>query len=79
MDKRFAVDEIIDDVVVLEDIKTGKITNVNKDLIDNPHEGEILIYKDNKYIEDSSEEAIRRKRIMDKFNRLKKNQDKITK
>ena len=35
-------------------------------------EGSILLFKDNQYYKEESEEELRRKRIMEKFNKLKK-------
>lgn len=70
---KYAIDRIEEDIVILEDIisKEKKEVNINK-LPNNIQEGNIVICEDDKYILDEQEENIRRKRIMDKFNKLKK-------
>lgn len=71
---KYAVDRIEEEIVILEDInsKDKKEVNINK-LPNNIQEGNIVIFnEDNKYILDEQEENIIRKRIMDKFNKLKK-------
>ena len=71
---RFAVDEIIDDIVVLEDIKTLERREVNISLLPHfIHEGSILVYQDNKYVLDKTEEIERRKLIEERFRRLRSN------
>ena len=71
---KFAVDEIIDDIVVLENIETLERREVNISLLPHfIHEGSILVYRDNKYILDKMEEMERRKLIEDKFRRLRSN------
>lgn len=70
---KYAIDRIEENIVILEDInsKEKKEVNINK-LPNNIQEGNIVICEDDKYILDEQEENIRRKRIMDKFNKLKK-------
>lgn len=71
---KFAVDEIIDNIVVLENIKTLERRDVNISLLPHfIHEGSILVYEDNKYILDRKEEISRRKLIEEKFRRLRSN------
>ena len=62
---KYAVDEIIDNIVTLEDIETKE-----KKYID-IYDGAVLIYEDDTYKLDISEETLRRKRIIEKLNRLK--------
>lgn len=70
---KYAIDRIEENIVILEDIisKEKKEVNIDK-LPNNIQEGNIVICDDDKYILDEQEENIRRKRIMDKFNKLKK-------
>ena len=71
---KYAVDEIIDDIVVLENIETLEKLEVHISLLPHfIHEGSILVYKDNKYILDKTEELLRRKLIEEKFKRLRSN------
>lgn len=64
---KYAVDEIIDDIVVLENIETKEKININNTkLPEDIHDGSIIIYEDNSYkidkeLELSREELIRRK------------------
>lgn len=64
---KYAVDEIIDDIVVLENIETKEKININITILHkNIHDGSIIIYEDNSYkidkeLELSREELIRRK------------------
>ena len=69
---KYAVDEIIDNKVVLENIETKeiKVEKLNK-FKNKVKEGQIYEYKE-EYILDLEEEQNRRKRIEEKFNRLKK-------
>ena len=47
---KYAVDEIIDDIVVLENIETKEKININKTkLPEDIHDGSIIIYEDNSY------------------------------
>lgn len=70
---KYAIDKIEEKIVILENINNKEKKEVSLDALpNNIHEGNIVIYEDNKYLLDTQEEDIRRKRIMDKFNRLKK-------
>ena len=69
---KYAVDEIIDNKVVLENIETKetKVEELSK-FKNKVIEWQIYEYKE-EYILDQDEEKKRRQRIEDKFNRLKK-------
>ena len=70
---KYSIDKILDDIATLENVETKQITEVNtKDLPEEIHEGSILILEDGKYKLDLDEEEIRRKRIEEKFNKLRK-------
>ena len=73
---KYAVDEIIDNIVTLEDIETKEKKYIEKELLpEDIYDGAILIYEDDTYKLDISEETLRRKRIIEKLNRLKNNQE----
>ena len=70
---KYSIDKILDDIATLENVETKQITEVNtKDLPEEIHEGSILVLEDGKYKLDLDEEEIRRKRIEEKFNKLRK-------
>lgn len=70
---KYAIDRIEENFVTIENLKTGEISEINKiDLPANIKEGSILILKNNKYELDLKEERIRRKSILEKFNKLRK-------
>ena len=69
---KYSIDKILDDIATLENVETKQITEVNtKELPEEIHEGSILILEDGKYKLDLNEEEIRRKRIEEKFNKLR--------
>ena len=69
---KYAVDRIEDDIVVLENITSGKIINENiKKLPKNIKEGTILIKKDNEYSLDLNTEKERREDFRSRLERLK--------
>lgn len=68
----YAVDKIIDDVIVLENLDTKEIIEIDKNLFrDNIHEGMILKEFNDNYIIDCDYEYERRKKLREKLNRLK--------
>lgn len=70
---KYAIDRIENNIAILENIETKEKINISISLLpSNIKEGNILLYKDNIYILDETEEETRRTRIMDKFNKLKK-------
>ena len=69
---KYSIDKILDNIATLENVETKQITEVNtKDLPEEIHEGSILVLEDGKYKLDLNEEEIRRKRIEEKFNKLR--------
>ena len=71
---KWAVDRIIDNVVILENIETLEKKEVDISLLPSSiKDGTILIFKDNTYIEDISEEEKRRREIYKKFMSLRSN------
>lgn len=70
---KFSVDRIEDNVVVLEGIENNEIKEVDIALLpEGIKEGSILELNNDVYELDLNEEELRRKRIQEKFNRLKK-------
>lgn len=70
---KFSIDRIEGTIAILEDIDTKEKKELDISLLPNTiKEGSILLLKNNKYIIEKKEEEIRRKRIMAKFNKLKK-------
>lgn len=73
----YAIDQINDTIVLLENIQTGEKREVNISLLpENIKEGSILILKDGIYALNNGEEEKRRQRIEEKLNRLKKLKNK---
>lgn len=70
---KYAIDRIEDNIVVIENIKTNeKIELLKEQLPENIKEGNILILENNEYKLDLNEEELRRKKIQERFNRLRK-------
>lgn len=70
---KFSIDRIEGTIAILEDIDTKEKKELDISLLPNTiKEGSILLLKNNKYIIDKKEEEVRRKRIIAKFNKLKK-------
>lgn len=69
---KYAVDEIIDNIVILENIKTGEKKEVDiKKMPNNICEGNIVL-ENIDYKLDKNEEILRRERIQKKLDKLKK-------
>ena len=59
---KYAVDEIIDDKVVIIDLESKETKTIDKEQIDGvPYDGMILEFKDDKYVEDNREYNNRRR------------------
>lgn len=70
---KYAIDRIENNVAILEDINTKEKKEVPiSELPKNIKEGNILEYIDYTFKLDNVEETLRRERIINKFNRLKK-------
>ena len=69
---RYAIDEIINDIVILEDIETGEPKEVKiSQLPNNIHDGNILIYENDEYKLDIQYEIERRQLLQEKLNKIK--------
>ena len=73
----YAIDQIVEDIVILENITTGEKQEVNKTLLPSEiKEGSIITIKNNQYILNSTEEESRKNRLKEKLERLKRLQNK---
>ena len=71
---KWAVDRIIDNIAVIENIKTLEKKEIDiTTLTFSIYEGAILTYENNIYKLDETEEERRRRVILEKFNRLRNN------
>ena len=69
---KYSVDRIEDNIVILQDLDTKEIKEVlKKDIGIRVKDGDILVYKDNKYMKDKKIKEDRIKLIQEKMNRLK--------
>ena len=61
---KYAVDKIIDEIAVIEDMETREMKEVNLELLpEEIQEGNILVYQDNEYFIDRQYEATRRQTL----------------
>lgn len=73
METKFAVDRIVDDIVVLENLDNGVISYIYRSFLDFPvNEKDIIIHKDDSFYKDEDEYNKRIEIIKDKFERLKR-------
>ena len=69
---KYSVDRIEDNIIILQDLDTKEIKEVlKKDIGIRVKDGDILVYKDNKYMKDNKLKEDRLKLIQEKMNRLK--------
>lgn len=69
---KYSVDRIEDNIIILQDLDTKEIKEVlKKDVGIRVKDGDILVYKDNKYMKDNKLKEDRLKLIQEKMNRLK--------
>ena len=70
----FAIDRIEDNIVILENIKTKEKREIHRcELPSNIHEGAIVKLYNNDYILEENEEEKRRREILERFQKLRKN------
>lgn len=71
---KYAVDRIEEDIVVLENIKTGEILEVSiSNLPKGIHEGSILVKDNDEFLIDLGTEKERRDSLRERLERLKGN------
>ena len=69
---KYSVDRIEEDIVILQDLDTKEIKEVlKKDIGIKVSDGDILVFKNNKYQKDKKLKEDRIKLIQEKMNRLK--------
>lgn len=69
----YTVDRIEDNIVVLENRKSGKIEDLEKELFpSNIKEGDIVFLENGKYVIDEAKTREVKNNIRDRFNKLKK-------
>ena len=65
---KFAVDEIIDDRVIIQNLETGEVFSIlKKDILGSIYDGVILRVKGKYYVPDLLEEKKRRELLQEKF------------
>lgn len=71
---KYAVDKIIENIAILENINTQEIKEIDITTLPfSVYEGAILIYQDNTYKLDLTEEEKRKRIVLEKFNKLRNN------
>ena len=70
---KYVIDRIEEDKVVLEDLSTRETKVIKLNELDfKVREGNIISYEDNKYTLDLNTEKIRREKLRNRFNKIKK-------
>jgi len=70
---KYAVDRIEGKIVIIENLETRKIKEIEKEkLPKGVKEGSLLVLDNNEYKFDLTEEELRRQRIQERFNKLRK-------
>ncbi len=73
---KYIVDRIEDYIVILEKYPTKEIIKIDKNILSsNIHEGSIIMYDGDKYYMDLDDEIKRRKELLEKFMRLRSEED----
>lgn len=71
---KFAVDRIEENIAVCQNLETKEMMEVTIDKLPKDiKDGTIIMFKDNEYKLDLTEEELRRKKIQERFNKLKSN------
>ena len=73
METKYVVDNIIEDIVVLENLETRDIVNINKYYFNfDIKVGDVIVYKDGTYYNDYIERENRFELIKTKFDRVRR-------
>ena len=73
---KWVIDRIEDDIVILESISTKEKKEVSINLLPSSiHEGSVLVFYNEQYINDEDYEIKRRTEILERFKRLRNNRD----
>lgn len=76
---KYAVDSIVDEIAVIEDIETGDKKEVSLELLpEEVQEGNILLFQDNEYYINREYEAVRRQSLEEKMEELKRFREEDT-
>lgn len=76
---KYAVDQIVDEIAVIEDIETGDKKEISLELLpEEVQEGNILLYQDNEYYINKEYEAVRRQSLEEKMEELKRFREEDT-
>lgn len=71
---KYIIDRIEDNIAILENQETKKMIDINiNELPANIKEGNVLIYDNKKYYINANLEEERKKNILEKFQKLRKN------
>lgn len=71
---KFIIDRIEDNIAICENLETKELIEINiNELPKNIKDGNIIILENNIYKLDVTEEQLRRRRLREKFNKLKNN------
>ncbi len=73
---KYIVDRIEDELVILEKYSTKEIIKIDKKILSNDiHEGAIIRYDGDKYYLDNNDEIKRRQEILERFMRLRNEEE----
>lgn len=76
---KYAVDQIVDEIALIEDIETGDKKEISLELLpEEVQEGNILLYQDNEYYINKEYEAVRRQSLEEKMEELKRFREEDT-
>ena len=76
---KYAVDQIVDEIAVIEDIETGDKKEISLELLpEEVQEGNILLYQDNEYYINKEYEAVKRQSLEEKMEELKRFREEDT-
>ena len=76
---KYAVDSIVDEIAVIEDIETGEKKEVSLELLpEEIQEGNILLFQDNEYYINREYEAVRRQSLEENMEELKRFREEDT-
>ena len=69
---KYSVDRVEDNIIVLQNINTKEIIEINKkDINFKVVDGDIIVFKDNKFIKDEKLKEDRLRLIQEKINKVK--------
>ena len=69
----YIVDRIEDNLIILEDKENNKMIEIEKRVLSDVSEGDIVKFIDNKYFIEKEESIKLKESIRDRFNKLKNN------